>query len=512
MRRALALLREAIEGFHRGESAAELQRAREPSADVEPSSVRFALRLLSNEGSDALAEVRESGELPADELDWLGRQRAAMRGLVARARAERAARTRLAAVETTTGGTLELGEELSRIALIADIRSRDERCRALELELRPLAEARATAQLHVESLAYVDIPREEKKDDAAAKPAPASSLIVSAFDADVLSPARRDLAPHAWLQHAQSFLEQTDAAADDAVRFLVRNLHGRSTTGAVPWHTLAGALRAYELDSEMGRKQRWLRAAGWLRGLGFEEAMSARLHAEVDEGAVLPFGRAFAIDIPRDVRLAQTPRDFGVVSDVCAAETVARGLSLALTHVALPPELRYPIGACVPGMLGSLGTLAWTDREQLLRVQGLTATQSDRIARIGGTAVLLWARVCASIALLPASEPEQPEVRLELLCEALGRALCARIEPGMAGVIAPDRLRARTAAVEALAGLAAATGLRDRLDTDWFRNPRAGDLLRSLAQRGNRLSPEGACTELGRTLADAAKRAIELVT
>jgi hypothetical protein len=271
-------------------------------------------------------------------------------------------------------------------------------------------------------------------------------------------------------------------------------------------------LRAYELDSEIGRQQRWLRTAGWLRGLGFEETMSARLRAETDHGAHLPFARALALDVPRDVRLAQSPRDFGVVSDVCAAEAVARGLSLVLTHVALPPELRYPVGASVPGMLGVLGMLAWTDREQLGRVQGLSATQSERLARIGGTAVLLWARACASLALLPASEPEQPETRLELVCEALGRALCARIEPGIAGVLAADRLRARTLALEALAGLAAATGLRERLDTDWFRNPRAGDLLRSLAQRGNRLSPEGACTELGRTLADAATRAIELVT
>jgi hypothetical protein len=112
---------------------------------------------------------------------------------------------------------------------------------------------------------------------------------------------------------------------------------------------------------------------------------------------------------------------------------------------------------------------------------------------------------------MPASEPAQPEVRLELLCGALGRGLCARIEPGIAGVLAPDRLRARALALEALCGLATATALRERLNADWFRNPRAGDLVRSLAQRGNRLSAEAMCTELERTPADAAMRAIELV-
>ena len=106
MQRALSFLREAIEAFHRGESAAELSRMRDPASDREPSSAGYALRLLSNEGSEALAEVRESGELPADEVEWLGRQRAAMRILLTRSRGERAARKRLAELETTTVGTL----------------------------------------------------------------------------------------------------------------------------------------------------------------------------------------------------------------------------------------------------------------------------------------------------------------------------------------------------------------------------------------------------------------------
>jgi hypothetical protein len=508
--RATAFLREAIEAFHRAQGAADLGRAREPSADAEPS-VPAVYRLLSNEGSDALAETRERGELTADELEWLGKQREGIRRMLAWGRVDRAARARLRATETITGGTLSLGEELSRIALTGDLRSREESCRALELVLRPLAETRASAQLRVESLDYVDIARASAEEQAA-QPKPASSLlIVSMFEADALSPPRRDLPELPWLAHARAFLEQTDAAADDAVRFLVRNVHARSSTGAIPWHTLIGALRAYELDSEIGHQQRWLRTAAWLRGLGFEEAMSARLRAEPEHATELPIARVINLDVPRDVRLAQTPRNFGVVSDVCAAQAVARGLALALCHVALPAELRYPIGASTSGAIGMLGMLAWTDRTQLTRIQGMTATQADRIGRIGRSTVLLWARLAASLSLVPASEPERPEARLELACEAAGRALCVRIEPGIAGVLAPDRVSARVQAQEALAGLAVATAFRERLDADWFRNPRTGDLLNSLAQRGNRLSPEGLCSELGRTLGDASARAIELV-
>lgn len=516
MRRALEFLREAIDAFHRGESAAELARARDPALDEEPASAAYALRLASNEGKDALAEVRERAELPAAELEWLALHQAGVGLLLARGRAERAVRERLRAIATPTGGRLELGEELSRLALTADARSREEACRALESQLLPPAEARAAAQLRVEALAYVEAPSPREPDEARAaapaSPQPASSLlIVSAFAPDVLSPPRRDLAPRPWLEHARAFLDATDAAAEDAVRFLVRHLHGRGASGAVPWHTLLGALRASELDSEVGRKQRWPRASAFLRGLGFEEVMGARLRAEVDHGAALPLARVLRVDAPRDVRLAQSARDFGVLSDVCAAEAVGRGLCAALVHVALPPELRYPLGASVAGALGTTAMLAFCDRGQLTRIQGLTETQAERIARLGGTAILLWARLCASLALVPGTEPERPGARLELACEAIGRALTARIEPAIAGALAPDRLLARARGLEALAGLAAAAGLREQLDADWFRNPRAGDRLRGLAQRGNRLAPEAMCAELGVSLASAAARAVELV-
>jgi len=266
LKHAAAFLREAIEVLHRDAAAVELARAREPGTRATFEADAWAERLWSSEGAEALAEVQERGELPADELSWLVRQRQELRVLRAAARIAQRTHTRLGEITTITGGNLVLGEELSRIALTGDLRSREESCRALETALRPIATARAQAQLRLEGFQYVELAQEESQ-RAASSPATSSLLIVSAFAPEVLSPPRRDLAAEPWLTAAQTFLEQTDAAADDAVRFLVRDLHGRSGTGAVPWHTLLSALRASELDSEVGRQQRWQRVSAWLRKL-----------------------------------------------------------------------------------------------------------------------------------------------------------------------------------------------------------------------------------------------------
>jgi hypothetical protein len=60
--------------------------------------------------------------------------------------------------------------------------------------------------------------------------------------------------------------------------------------------------------------------------------------------------------------------------------------------------------------------------------------------------------------------------------------------------------------------LALHVALRERCDHDWYRNPQSEELLRSACGRGNLLSPEALCEELGAPLARAAKRGVELVT
>jgi hypothetical protein len=254
--------------------------------------------------------------------------------------------------------------------------------------------------------------------------------------------------------------------------------------------------------------------SAWLRELGFEADLHARVRAEVDHGAVLSQASLALLEVPRDIRLAQSPRDFGVVSDVCAAEGVSRALALSLAHPALPSELRWPTGASTAGAFGMLGMLVWCDRAQLMRTEGLTRAQAERVARLCGSFVLLWTRLCASIAALDSRDGARPEARLEMLASTVARALRVDAAPGVAGVLALDRVAARDRALEALAGLSSAVALRERWDADWFRNPRVVGPLRALAGRGNMVDPVALCGELSqgsRGVGDAAERALDLV-
>ena len=93
--------------------------------------------------------------------------------------------------------------------------------------------------------------------------------------------------------------------------------------------------------------------------------------------------------------------------------------------------------------------------------------------------------------------PDKPEARREALAEALGRALCCDLSRWRSPACsAPTACARARRALEALAGFALHTGLRERFDADWFRNPRSAELLRDACMSGNRLTPEALCAEL----------------
>jgi hypothetical protein len=335
-------------------------------------------------------------------------------------------------------------------------------------------------------------------------------LIASAFDvASLVEPTPRAVPRLPEHDALRTFLARTQAAAEDAVSRATRGLRAVSP---LPWHTLLRALRAPDLDSDSASKQRWSRAATWLRMAGFERELSSHLRAEPDRGEASPRTTVFALSPPRDVRVAQSRVDHGIASDVFAAEGVAHALGLALAHPALPTELRWP---CVlqphpAGVLGGLARQLWGEREHLRRVQGLSEAAAERVGRLAATHALLAARAACALATLELPERADPRSRLEATATVLGEALCCDVPPGIA-LFGSDRVKARSRAVELVYGLALHVTLRERCDEDFWRNPRTQEPIRIVCGRGHAVTAAEACADLGVDLSLAARRAEELV-
>jgi hypothetical protein len=509
-RSAADAVRGALDEFFAGEQRARLVRLRDPGDDVPPETRRRGRWLVASPGADALAEALESGQLGAEEARALAEHVArlpyTLDTLVQNARL----RAALAQARLPSGDALQLTERLARIARADDARVRAAAARELDRALDPIALAHVAAHARAEEPLLVERAAAAEEQP---RPAPAARssglLIVSAYSPEALAPKARDLPDADWLAHAKNFLSRTEAAAEQALERAARGLHWNGKR--LPWDVLLRALRAPDLDSDSGAKLRFQRASAWLRGLGFERDMSARMRGEPDRGGALPLAHVLPLAIPRDVRVAQFGTDCGVASDVFAADGVARGLGFALTHAALPAELRWPLGATTPGALGGLALQLWGELGHLQRVQHMPRLAAERVGRLASTLALLHARLFAALAVAELPDGERPGARREALAEALGAALLCDLPEGIAGLIGADRVAARARALEALTGLALHAGLRERFDEDWFRNPRSAELLRDVCAPGNRLGPERLCELLGISLESAAARACELV-
>jgi hypothetical protein len=409
-----------------------------------------------------------------------------------------------------TGEAADVRTQLAQLASADDDRRRTNAARELEHALRPIALESVAAHARAEeSLRVVVVPK-SADDRAQSNQASASGLlVVSLFSPGALTDPVRDLPQATWLEAGAAFLSQTDAAAEDAVRHCLRTF---KLGKPIAWHLLLRGLRAPELDSDSGAKQRWQRAATWLRGLHFERELQAHMRAEIDATGILPIASCVIASMPRDVRVAQITQEYGVLSDVFAAEGVGRALGTSLCFPLLPAELRWPLGASVAGTLGSLALGVWGDRVHLQRVQHLSEAAAARVGRLSGTIALLWARAWVALALAPPLDAERPQVGSEALAEALERALFVEVPPAIAGLLGKNRVLARARALEALSALVLHGALRDQFDDDWFRNPRSAELLRNACERGNDLGPEQLCGELSVPLSRAAVRGMELVT
>jgi hypothetical protein len=270
------------------------------------------------------------------------------------------------------------------------------------------------------------------------------------------------------------------------------------------------ALRAPELDGLAKPVRRLARIANGLRGLGFERDLNARVRVEAAEGALDPRARVLAVSVPSDIRVAQSKLTFGVMSDVYAAHGVGCALALALVSPAVPDLLRRPTVPGVPEAFGMASMQLRADPEYLRRIEGLEPLWIEKLSRHAGILVMLEARIQAALSLVASQVRKQSEWSQQLTA-ALERALGTEVPPGLAALIAWSVPPGTSGFEACAAGLAAHVGLRERLDADWYRNPRASEVLRGAATRGTTLTLPGLLEELGVSATTASARSIELL-
>jgi hypothetical protein len=307
---------------------------------------------------------------------------------------------------------------------------------------------------------------------------------------------------------ARELLAATDDAARDMVRWLTRS---HVPTGTIHWHALLYALRAKALDGLAKPARRYWRLATGLRRLGFERDMNSRLRGEPGRPLLHPAAHVVVRDVPHDLRIAQSPLDHGVLSDLLAVRGIGEALALALVSPAVTPFMRWPVRPGVPGALGTLLMQLRADRGYLGHSDEIDPLIVEQLARHAGVIVLLDLRLQAALWLGSRSRAGDGEQRLSQLAAASERALAVRLPAGLAARAWYDAAPDGGGFAAASAGLAAHVGLRERFDEDWYRNPRVAEVIRGACARGGTLSLTTLCDELGVTLAAVVPRAIELL-
>lgn len=371
--------------------------------------------------------------------------------------------------------------------------------RLLELRMRALSVYEEQLALRPEAPAVVD-PR-------GGLPVGPSLAQLRAAPDGPLGVGRAEPPPPTASEQAAQFLTATDDAARELTRWLVRPA---AISGTIPWHVLLRGLRAPELDGLAKPARRLARVANGLRGLGFERDLSARVRAEAADGVLDPRPRVLALAVPADIRVALSKLSFGVMSDVYAAQGVGHALALALVSPAIPALVRRPT---LPGVADALGLTFMqlrADPEYLRRIEELEPLWVEKLGRHAGILVLLESRMQAALSLV-ANQPRSQREWSQQLTAALERALGVQVPPGLATLAAWSVPPGSSAFEACAAGLAAHVALRERLDADWYRNPRASEVLRGAATRGNTLPLTSLLEELGVSATAASARAIELL-
>lgn len=472
MATATQVLRNAIEAWHREEARERLARWRsDPEADHP---LRVAQRhawLWSPGAQEALEEAK--GERQADAAS-----------LSALAQHMENARYRCAWLEATAstspvavvirGRQRSLAQAWSDVVTTEDRRERTAIANAIEAwvndRFAQWQEARLRAGEHARPLA----PAEDK---------------TTAAEADHVTLATR-------------LLKDTDDALRDHVNHLTRTLVRSEDPG---WHDLLFALRRKEFDGLVRKESRLRRIAKPFHALGFERELNSHVRTEPMSEGVLPRARLALLEVPTDIRLGIVARDWGAVSELSTLGALGRALAHTLVSRALPMEQRRSAQTEIPRVWATLFSSWMTDRNFLRRAYGWDVREAELVARMCSVAMLLNVRRSAALVCLDANafsdrDQSRDMVRAAWRCEVGVALFAGRLPPSA-------RLRRQFEAQ--VVGLGGTAALRERFDTDWYRNPRVAEPLRGAAARGPELSAAEWAKELNVEPAHATQTLVE---
>ena|GEM_PF-5246700 len=300
--------------------------------------------------------------------------------------------------------------------------------------------------------------------------------------------------PPTVAQLAETWLERTDDAWQELARWLIK--HSELPSNENNLARILVGLRAFELDGLARPDRRFFRLALGARKLGFERDMTARMRGENAPALLLPLPLCVPISAPKDVRVLQPDLEYGVLSDSSIAQGIGEGLGLALISPAVGTLFSRPQGASVSAAMGGLFAQFRADSAYLRRVDGFERDAAEKAARISALWLLLRARMNAALALTWRASARSSEERLQQLAAAGQRALGHPVPRGMLAMT----LLAQESSEQQFAGLhwgfELHALLRERLDQDFYLNPRLSEVLRGAATRGAGLDAPGLAAEL----------------
>ncbi|MGE0787052.1 MAG: hypothetical protein AB7S26_15365 [Sandaracinaceae bacterium] len=456
-------LADAIEAWRRDEARARCERwVGEPDASSEADIQRTHARLRSRQAQDLLAEIRERAEIESSRLDAL----------------ERGLAEAIAAPARTRQREKERALAEARRPYDSDHYPASELVARLERDPRPLHRAAMAAALDG---FWRDV-AERRAEHAEEAPLEAASSTE--------------------LERARNVIEDTHGVWNE---LSARAAHAERVELA-HWSDLAFVARAARWDDAAKPNERWRRASTMLAELAFIEALGRAARVLPRRPGPLERGCGVAIVEPaRAIRIGPG-LERGLASERAALIALGRTSVAALAHPGLPPELARPAPDGIAGTIGALCAHVSADLRVSARYDGMTTRERRELSERTRLLELWELRTAAAVLTIRAERDVRG--RREAARSILTAAFGCEVDDGLAGALswsfgALDRFRSGVAAVDLFAAF------RERFDEDFWRNPRAAELILHAAERGAALSQDAWLKEIAAGPTPIAERLAE---